>query len=110
MARGLFFAQNRTWRRANSARESIQIIERVEPCTPVLPGRNSSKPCRQGDCTRPVLGAPPRDGAFRPAGAEGREDGSCGPCHPLSRVIGLDRDASSMHESASPYTTTTCFG
>src|SRR5215213_5272370 len=38
MARGLFFAQNRTWRRTKMARESTQIIERVGPCTPVLPG------------------------------------------------------------------------
>ena len=36
---------------ANRARQSTQIIERVGPCTPVLPGRDSSEPRRQEDCT-----------------------------------------------------------
>src|SRR5215212_5792921 len=38
MARGLFFAQNLTWRRAKMARESTQIIERVGPSTPFSQG------------------------------------------------------------------------
>jgi hypothetical protein len=41
---------------------------------PVLPGRDSSKPRRQEDCTSADLRAFPRDGACHPAGGEGHED------------------------------------
>src|SRR5215217_7020239 len=55
MARGLFFAQNRIWRRAKMASVSTQIMESVGPCTLVLPGRDPSKPCRH-DCTSACTG------------------------------------------------------